>query len=61
MTIGDVYEQGYVYWLVMLMDTKYCFGDVKEFVYFSDVNEQVWWQMVMSMNRSLTLISDVHG
>ncbi len=61
MTIADVYEQGYVYQLVMFMDTKYCFGDVNEFVYFSDVNEQVWWQLVMSMNRGLTLIGDVHG
>ncbi len=61
MTIGDVYEQGYVYQLVMFMDTKYCLDDVKEFVYFSDVNKQVWWQLVMSMNRGLTLIGDVHG
>ena len=38
MTIGDVYEQGYDFWLVMFMDTKYCFGDVYEFVCFSDVN-----------------------
>ncbi len=41
MTVGDVYEQGYVYRLVMFMDTKYHFGDVNEFVYFSDVNKQV--------------------
>ncbi len=61
MTIGDVYEQGYVYRLMMFMDIKYCFGDVNEFVYFSDVIEQVWWQLVMSMNRGMTLIGDVHG
>ena len=39
MTIGDVYEQGYVYRLVMFMDTKYCFGDVNEFISFSHVKK----------------------
>ncbi len=34
MTIGDVYEQGYVYRLVMFMDTKYRFGDVNELAFF---------------------------
>ncbi len=61
MTFGDVNKQGDDFWLVMLMDTKYCFGDVNEFVYFSDVNELGKWQLVMSMNRGLTSIGDVHG
>jgi hypothetical protein len=39
MTIGDVKEQGYCFWLVMLMDKRYSFGDVNEKVYFSDVNK----------------------
>ncbi len=33
MTIGDAYEQGYVYQLVMFMDTKYYFGDVNELAF----------------------------
>ncbi len=39
MTIGDVNEQGYCFWLVMFMDRRYCFGDVNEKVYFSDINK----------------------
>ncbi len=39
MTIGDVNEQGYCFQLVMFMDMRYCFGDVNEKVYFSDVNK----------------------
>jgi hypothetical protein len=61
MTIGDVYEQGYDFWLVMFMDMKFCFGNVNEFDYYSDVNKLGKWQLVMSMNRGLTLIGDVHG
>ncbi len=39
MTIGDVNEQGYCFWLVMFMDRRYCFGDINEkVVHFSDVN-----------------------
>ncbi len=30
MTISDVNEQGYHYWLVMLMDRVYHFSDVNE-------------------------------
>ncbi len=41
MPFGDANEQGYDFWLVMFMDTKYRFGDVNEFVYFSDVNKLV--------------------
>jgi hypothetical protein len=37
MTIGDVNEQEYCFWLVMLMDRGYQYGDVNEKVYFSDV------------------------
>ncbi len=39
MTIGDVYEQGYCFQLVMFMDRRYRFGDINEKVYFSDVNK----------------------
>ncbi len=39
MTIGDVNEQEYCFRLVMFMDRRYCFGDVNEKVYFSDVNK----------------------
>jgi hypothetical protein len=39
MTIGDVYEKGCDLRLVMFMDRRYCFGNVKEFDYFSDVKE----------------------
>jgi hypothetical protein len=39
MTIGDVNEQEYRFRLVMVMDRGYCFGDVNEQVYFSDVNK----------------------
>ena len=38
MLIGDVNEQGYCFRLVIFMDRRYCFGDVHEKVYFSDVN-----------------------
>jgi hypothetical protein len=38
MKIGDVNEQKYCFGLVMFMDRGYCFGDVNEQVYFSDVN-----------------------
>ncbi len=41
MTFSDVNKQGYDFWLVMFMDTKYCFGDVNEFIHFSGVNELV--------------------
>ncbi len=41
MTFSDVNKQGYDFRLVMFMETKYHFGDVNEFVYFSDVNELV--------------------
>ncbi len=51
MTIGDVYEQGYCFWLVMFMDRRYHFGDVNEKVYFSDVNKLGKGQLVMLMNR----------
>ncbi len=37
MTIGDVNEVECHIQLVMLMDRGYCFGDVNEMVYFSDV------------------------
>ncbi len=53
MTFGDVYEKGCDFWLVMFMDRRYRFGDVKEFVYFSDVKELRRWQLVMSMNRGM--------
>jgi hypothetical protein len=39
MTIGGVNEQGYCFQFVMFMDRRYCFGDVNEKVYFSDVNK----------------------
>ncbi len=39
MTIGDVYEQGYCFRLVMFMNRRYRFGDVNEKVYFSDDNK----------------------
>jgi hypothetical protein len=39
MTIGDVNEQWHCFRLVMFMDRRYCFGDVNEEVYFSDVNK----------------------
>jgi hypothetical protein len=38
MTIGDAYEQGYCFCLVVFMDRRYRLGDVNEMVYFSDVN-----------------------
>ncbi len=53
MTIGDVNEQKYYFWLVMFMDRGYCFGDVNEKVYFSDVKKLGEWQLVMLMNRSI--------
>ncbi len=53
MTFGDVNEQGYDFWLVMFMDRTYIFGDVKEFNYFSDVNELGKWQLVMPKNRGM--------
>ncbi len=53
MTYGDGYEKGCDFWLVMFMDRRYCFGDVKEFNYFSDVKELCRWQLVMSMNRGM--------
>jgi hypothetical protein len=37
----------------MFMDRRYCFGDVNEFDYFSDVKELRRWQLVMSMNRGM--------
>ncbi len=61
MTIGDVYEQGYDFWLVMLIDKKYCFGDVNEFICFSNVNKLGKWQLVMLMNWGRILNGDVHG
>ncbi len=39
MTYGDVYEKGGDFLWVMFMDRRYCFGDVKEFNYYSDVKE----------------------
>ncbi len=39
MTIGDVNEQGYCFQLVMFMDRRYCYCDVNEKAYFSDVNK----------------------
>jgi hypothetical protein len=39
MTFGYVNERGYDFQLVMFMDRNYCFGDVSEFSYFSDVNK----------------------
>jgi hypothetical protein len=39
--------------LVMFMDRRYCFGDVNEKEYFSDVNNLGEWQLVMLMNRSV--------
>ncbi len=39
MTIGDVYEQGYCFQLVMFMNRRYCFGYVNIKFYFSDVNK----------------------
>ncbi len=53
MTIGDVNEQWYSFWLVIFMDRRYCFGDVNEKVYFSDVNILGEWQLVMLMNKSV--------
>ncbi len=53
MTIGDVNEQEYQFWLVMFMDRGYCVGDVNEKVYFSDVIKLDEWQLVMLMNRSI--------
>ncbi len=53
MTFGDVDEQGYDFWLVMFKDRKYIFGDVNEFIHFSDVNEMGKWQLVMPMNRGM--------
>ncbi len=53
MTFGDVYEKGCDFWLVMFMDRRYRFGDVKELDYFSDVKELQRWQLVMSMNRGM--------
>ncbi len=41
MTFSDVNKQGYDFRLVLFMDTKYRFGDVDEYVYFSDVNKLV--------------------
>ncbi len=52
MTIGDVNEQEYHFWLVMFMDrVVYHFSGVNEKVYFSDVNKLGKWQLVMLMNR----------
>ncbi len=45
----------------MFMDRGYPFGDVNEKVYFSDVIKLGECQLVMLMNRSIVLISDVHG
>jgi hypothetical protein len=53
MTIDDVNEQGYCFCLVMFMDRRYCFGDVNEKVYFSDVNILGELKLVMLMNRSV--------
>jgi hypothetical protein len=53
MTIGDVNEQEYHFWLVMFMDRGYRFGDVNEKVYFSDVIKLNEWQLVMLMNMSI--------
>ncbi len=39
MTIRDVNEQEYFFWFMMFMDRGYCFDDVDEKVYFSDVNK----------------------
>ncbi len=61
MTIGDVNEQEYHFQLVMFMDRGYCFGDVNEKVYFSDVIKLGEWQLVMLMKRSIILIGDVNG
>jgi hypothetical protein len=36
MTIGDVNEQEYRFWLVMFMNRRYQYGDVNEKIYFSD-------------------------
>ncbi len=47
MTIGNVDEQEYCFWLVMFMDRMYRFGDVNEEVYFSDVNKLGEWQSVV--------------
>ncbi len=61
MTIGDVNEQGYHFWLVMFIDRGYQYGDVTEKVYFSDIIKLGEWQLVMLMNRSIVSIGDVHG
>ncbi len=61
MAIGDVNEQEYRFWLVMFMDRGYCFGDVNENVYFSDVIKLGEWQLVMLMNRSMVSIGDING
>jgi hypothetical protein len=39
MRIGDVNEQEYHFGLVMFMDMVYHFSDVKEKVYFGDINK----------------------
>ncbi len=62
MTIGDVNEQEYCFWLVvMFMDRGYQYDDVNEKLYFSDVIKLGEWQLVMLMNRSIVSIGDVHG
>ncbi len=61
MTVGDVNEQEYRFWLVMFMDRGYHFDDVIEKVCFSDVIKLGEWQLVMLMNKSIVLIGDVHG
>ncbi len=61
MTIGDVNEQEYCFWLVMFVDRGYQYGDVNEKVYFSDVIKLGEWQLVMFMNTSIVSIGDVHG
>ncbi len=44
------------------MDRKYPFGDINVFDYFSDINKQGKYKLVMSMNRgmifSLVMIMD---
>ncbi len=53
MTIGDVNEQEYHFWLVMFMERVYHFSDVNKKVYFGDVNKLGKWQLVMLIIRDI--------
>ncbi len=61
MTIGDVNEQEYHFWLVMFMDRVYHLSDVNEKVYFSDVNKLGKWQLVMLITGIQFSIGDFNG